>query len=67
MSNRAAKLLLEVAQHVEMHAVRHPHQKMACYTDVPLSPGLINEITMWSKGYKDYVKRRQSESPNQVS
>jgi len=57
MSNRSAKLLLEVARHVELHGERHRHGKLCSNHDIPLDVGLVQEIETWAKGYRDHLKR----------
>jgi hypothetical protein len=57
MSNRSAKLLLEVAQTFDLHAVRNPHAKLSGDTKVSTHPSLIDEVRTWAKGYREHMDK----------
>lgn len=56
MSNRSAKLLLEVAAAIEQQAVRQPLVKLAGLREVALHPSLTSEVITWARGYRDHLK-----------
>lgn len=61
MSDRSAKLLLEIARVIEQKRERTPCVKLAGTYDVPLNVGLVSDIMDWSRGYRDFLERKQKE------
>jgi hypothetical protein len=59
MSDRSAKLLLEVAATLELADVRQHSTKMAGSQDVQLSRGLWQDIVTWSRGYREHLETKQ--------
>ena len=55
MSNRSAKLLLEVSKHLSAHVPAH--HKMAGCLSLPVPIGLAEEVTRWAKGYEDWLSK----------
>lgn len=61
MSDRSAKLLLEVAKMIEAKVTQEPHafRKMGGGCDsVPFRAGLVAEVQKWAKGYQENIDRR---------
>jgi len=56
MSDKSAKLLLEVARSIEQKSEREPCVKMAGTYDVPCNVGLVTEIQQWARGYREWLK-----------
>lgn len=52
MSDRSAKLLLEVARNLRPAADRGAFRKMAGFAEVGISRGLAAEVLEWSRGYE---------------
>jgi len=59
MSDRSAKLLLEVARTIEQKSEREPCIKLAGSYDVPLHVGLVEEIQQWARGYRKHLERKK--------
>jgi len=57
MSNRSAKLLLEVAQTLEQHFVREPPVKLGSRPAISFHPRLAEEIVVWARGYRENLSR----------
>ena len=53
MSDRAAKLLLEVAGYVRMEADRGEFRRLGAV--VSIHPRLASEILQWSRGYREHL------------
>jgi len=59
MSDRSAKLLLEVAAALELADSRQHGAKMAGNRDAPLSGGLWTDIMTWARGYRQHLETKQ--------
>ncbi len=61
MSDRSAKLLLEVAKMIEAKVIQEPHafRKMGGGGDsVTFRAGLVTEVQQWAKGYQENIDRK---------
>lgn len=58
MSDRSAKLLLEVARTIEQKSERSPCVKLSGTYDVPINVGLVSDIEVWAQGYRGFIKQR---------
>ena len=53
MSDRAAKLLLEIAGYVKLEADHGSFRRLGA--EVSIHPRLAEEILQWSRGYKEHL------------
>ena len=60
MSNRSSKLLLEVAEAIEYNQKRGGHSKLAGERHLSLNPLLVDEVTTWARGYREYIAKRKA-------
>jgi hypothetical protein len=61
MSDRSAKLLLEVAKMIEAKVTQDPHafRKMGGGGDsITFRAGLVTEVQQWAKGYQENIDRK---------
>ena len=58
MSDRSAKLLLEVARTIVQDSERNPSRKMMAMHDLHISASLLNEIRTWAEGYQIHIDRK---------
>ena len=52
MSDKSAKLLMRVAEAIEVKSKCQPQVKMSGTYDVPCDTKLVQEITDWARGYR---------------
>lgn len=57
MSNRSAKLLLEIADSIALSRRNRPMKLAGCY-EIPVDVGLIMDIEQWARGYREYIKTK---------
>lgn len=55
MSDRAAKLLLEVAKYVKLASERGAFRKMCGGSSIYVAGGLAQEIMSWDRGYREHL------------
>jgi len=55
VSDRSAKLLLEVARYVRLAADRGAFQKMSGGSEVLIHGSLAQEILSWDRGYREHL------------
>jgi len=55
MSDRSAKLLLEVARYVRLAADRGAFRKMSGGSEVSIHGSLAQEILSWDRGYREHL------------
>ena len=69
MSDRSAKLLLEVARMVEAKVIQEPHafRKMVGGGEsITFRTGLVHEVQQWARGYQEHIDQkvaRKKEGP----
>lgn len=66
MSDRSAKLLLEVARSIEHKGERDPCVKLAGDYGVPLNVGLVAEIATWARGYREHLELKSARGQSVV-
>jgi hypothetical protein len=65
MSDKSAKLLLEVARTIEQDQERNPG-KWGRRQDLSISVSLMSEITTWARGYRIHIDRKCREKKNTI-
>ena len=55
MSDRSAKLLLEVARYVRLAADRGAFRKMSGGSEVSIHGSLAQDILSWARGYREHL------------
>ena len=61
MSDRSAKLLLDVAQMIEAKVIQEPHafRKMGGGGDsITFRAGLVTEVQQWARGYQEHIDKK---------